>query len=52
MRAKKDPIAVVLSARFPGVVMPNLGLSEADVGDLLAYLDNRMARLAPGVHER
>ncbi len=46
MRAKKDPIAVALSARFPGVVMPNLGLSEADVGDLLAYLDVRTARLA------
>jgi protein SCO1 len=46
MRAKKDPIAVALSAKFPGVVMPNLGLSEADVGDLLAYLDNRTARLA------
>ena len=50
MRAKKDPTAVALSARFPGVVMPNLGLSEADVGDLLAYLDNRMARLAAPVH--
>jgi protein SCO1/2 len=46
MRAKKDPIAVALSAKFPGVLMPNLGLSETDVGDLLAYLDNRMARLA------
>ena len=39
MRAKQDPIAVALSARFPGVSMPNLGLSAADVGDLLAYLE-------------
>ena len=46
MRAQKDPIAVALSARFPGVLMPNLGLSETDVGDLLAYLDFRTARLA------
>lgn len=46
MRAKKDPIAVALSAQFPGVMMPNLGLSESDVGDLLAYLDVRTARLA------
>jgi protein SCO1/2 len=46
MRAKKDPIALALSARFPGVLMPNLGLSETDVGDLLAYLDNRTARPA------
>jgi protein SCO1/2 len=45
MRAKKDPIAVALSAKFPGVLMPNLGLSETDVGDLLAYLDVRTARL-------
>jgi protein SCO1 len=50
MRAKKDPIAVALSARFPGVMMPNLGLSAADAGDLLAYLDNRMARLAGPSH--
>lgn len=46
MRAKKDPIAVALTAKFPGVSMPNLGLSETDVGDLLAYLDVRTARLA------
>jgi protein SCO1 len=46
MRAKQDPIAAALSARFPGVSMPNLGLSETDVGDLLAYLESRMARLA------
>jgi hypothetical protein len=45
MRAKKDPIAVALSEKFPGVLMPNLGLSKTDVGDLLAYLDNRTARL-------
>lgn len=50
MRAKKDPIAVALSAKFPGVLMPNLGLSETDVGDLLAYLDNRTARLAAPAH--
>jgi protein SCO1 len=50
MRAKKDPIAVALSAKFPGVLMPNLGLSETDVGDLLVYLDNRTARLAAPAH--
>ena len=47
MRAKKDPIAVALSAKFPGVLMPNLGLSEPDVEDLLAYLDSRTA--GPGL---
>ena len=50
MRAKKDPIALALSAKFPGVVMPNLGLSESDVEDLLAYLDFRTARLAVPAH--
>ncbi|NOT23886.1 MAG: c-type cytochrome [Nitrospiraceae bacterium] len=50
MRAQKDPTAVALSAKFPGVMMPNLGLSEADVGDLLAYLDVRTARLAAPPH--
>ena len=52
MRAKKDPIAVALSAKFPGVLMPNLGLSETDVGDLLAYLDFRTAKLGvPANHD-
>ena len=50
MRAKKDPIAVALSAKFPGVVMPNLGLSETDVEDLLAYLDFRTAGLETSAH--
>ena len=52
MRAKQDPIAVALSARFPGVSMPNLGLSASDAGDLLAYLDSRTAGpAAPALSE-
>ena len=43
MRAKQDPLAVALSARFPGVTMPNLGLSATDVGDLLAYVETQTA---------
>jgi mono/diheme cytochrome c family protein len=50
MRAKQYPIAVALSARFPGVSMPNMGLSASDAGDLLAYLDSRTARLAASAH--
>ena len=50
MRAQQDPIAVALSARFPGVSMPNLGLSVSDAGDLLDYLDNRTAWLAASAH--
>jgi len=41
MRGKKDRIAMELSARFPGVSMPNLGLSQTDVGDLLVYLETQ-----------
>lgn len=39
LRAAKDPIAVELDAKFPGVNMPNLGLSEGDADDLLAYFE-------------
>ena len=52
MRAQQDPIAVALSARFPGVSMPNLGLSASDAGDLLAYLDNRTAWPALSIVKR
>ena len=46
MRTKQDPIAVALAARFPGVSMPNLGLSATDAADLLAYVESQTARLA------
>ena len=45
MRAQKDPVAVALDEKFPGVSMPNLGLSSGDAEDLLAYL----ARKSPHV---
>jgi len=38
LRARKDPIATMLRSRFEPAKMPNLGLSETDVGDLLTYL--------------
>ena len=41
MRNELDPIAVDLKARFPAVRMPNLQVSEADVSDLLSYIDAR-----------
>lgn len=41
MRAKGDPIALALDAKFPAVPMPNLGLSSTDVDDLIAYLGDR-----------
>jgi cytochrome oxidase Cu insertion factor (SCO1/SenC/PrrC family)/mono/diheme cytochrome c family protein len=46
LRARKDPIAVELDARYEGVTMPNLGLSEVDAGDLIVYLETQMNRLS------
>ena len=41
VRAEKDPVALSLAVRFPGVRMPNLGLSEADASDLVSYINSR-----------
>ena len=38
MMASSDATAASLIARFPAVKMPNLGLSEQDAGDVLAYV--------------
>jgi mono/diheme cytochrome c family protein len=38
--AAKDPIAVQLLAEYNNVAMPNMGLKEADVQAVLAYLEN------------
>jgi len=35
MRAKKDPIALELAAKYPGVLMPRLGLTDNDAEDLI-----------------
>lgn len=40
MLAAKDPIATQLLAEANGVPMPNLGLTEAQVASLIAYLEN------------
>jgi protein SCO1/2 len=39
MRLQGDPIAGALAAKFPAVRMPNLGMSDQDAGDLIAYVD-------------
>ena len=58
MRAQHDPVAVALTAKFPSVRMPNLGISELDAGDLIAFMDAENARLgaaaaqAPGASNR
>ena len=45
LRARKDPIAVELDAKYKGVSMPNLGLSEVDARDVIVYLEAQMKRL-------
>ena len=39
VRAKRDPVAMSLAAQYPTVRMPNLGLSELDSSDVIAYID-------------
>ncbi len=45
---ENDPTAVALATRFPGVRMPAVGLSEADVEDVLDYLARQSARIVDG----
>lgn len=47
MRKSGDPLALELDEAFPGVRMPELGLSPNDVGDLIAYMKSATERLAP-----
>jgi protein SCO1 len=39
MRARQDPIALALAAKFPGVRMPYLQVHESDAADLISYID-------------
>ena len=44
-REHRDPIAMSLVAKFPGVHMPALGVADADASDLIAYLHAETSRL-------
>jgi protein SCO1/2 len=48
VRAEKDPTAMEMAARFPGVRMPNLGLTDLDVIDLISFLQAENARIDAG----
>ena len=37
--ARKDPAAMAMLKKYRGVQMPNLGLSELDAADVLAYIE-------------
>ena len=45
MIRQNDPAAVALLQRFPGVRMPNLGLTEVDANDLVVYIEHQTTRL-------
>jgi protein SCO1 len=49
--AEKDPVALSLAAKFPGVRMPNLGLSDLDAADLITYIETQTARIAEGAQD-
>ncbi|HEY7243217.1 MAG TPA: cytochrome c [Xanthobacteraceae bacterium] len=48
MLAKKDPVATSLLHQFHEIPMPNPGLSAAQIGDVLAYLETAGAGAAAG----
>jgi len=51
MRARGDRTAIEIDARFPGVSMPDLGLSEDDAGDVLSYIASRTGQFTRAVDE-
>jgi cytochrome oxidase Cu insertion factor (SCO1/SenC/PrrC family)/mono/diheme cytochrome c family protein len=46
--AENDSVALTLAAKFPGVRMPNLRLSETDAADLVSYIDSQTSQLKDG----
>jgi protein SCO1/2 len=45
MLEEKDPIAVALHEQYGQLTMPNMRLSEKDVGDLVGYLERESERV-------
>lgn len=39
MFAAKDPVALAMAKKYRGLKMPNLGLSESDAADVIAFID-------------
>jgi protein SCO1/2 len=53
MLAEKDPLATTLLAEYNNLVMPNLGLNEVEIRDLVAYMEeesHRVEHLKHGEH--
>ena len=45
VRGKGGPIVTELRKAYPGVIMPNLGLTKIDAEDVIAYLTHETSRL-------
>jgi hypothetical protein len=52
IRAEHDAIAMALSAQYPNVLMPNLGLGEGDVATLITYLEAQNTALQSAAKHR
>jgi protein SCO1/2 len=48
MLADKDPIATALFKEYKEIQMPNLGLSRADIADVIEYIEAQTAALRAG----
>ena len=48
MRTKRDPLAIELMDKYKPVVMPSIGMSDVDAGDMISYLKEETAKLAEG----
>jgi protein SCO1 len=49
MRARQDPIALALAAKFPGVRMPYLQIHASDAADLISYIDAKSKQQQPRI---
>jgi protein SCO1 len=49
MRARQDPIALALAAKFPGVRMPYLQIHASDAADLISYIDAHSSKHQPAI---
>jgi len=45
MLAEKDPLAIKLLAEYNNLPMPNLGLNNEEIQDLLVYIDEESHRM-------
>lgn len=50
MLAEKEPLAMALLVEYNNVAMPNMGLTDVDIQDLFAYIEEESRRVAHQHH--